>query len=382
MISRLDLNLAKRPFTNDVLLWTGLGLLAAGVLALSTWNGVQLLATGAQVQALTRESQALREEGREASRREEGLLRTLAAARSELLASRATFANTIIKAHAFSWTRLFNELEKVMPLGARVMNIRPRLDDGIWIRINGVARNVDSFWELQENLQRWPVFGNVYPDAVQPTASRAGIMSGELMFTLEMEYFPDARLLLGLPEDEPGLVESVGGAPAQAAGPGPRSREQASGAATEVVTPAAPVTGAVAVRGAAPGAERASGRPRSGRRALNGRAQGVGVQRKTKLAEGAPGLKKPDISSVQRPEHFSGMALPQVTFAGRNAEGKPIDEDGNIISIEDMINRPDGIKPGEFVGVGAMANPGEGKDDKSGTDGKSPPTGDSREKKE
>ena len=121
----------------------------------------------------------MQEERRAASRREETLLRTIEVARSELLASRATFANDIIKAHSFSWTRLFNELEKVMPLGARVVNIRPHMDDGIRVRINGIARNVNSFWELQDNLQAWPVFGNVYPDALQPTASRAGIMTGD-----------------------------------------------------------------------------------------------------------------------------------------------------------------------------------------------------------
>ena len=381
----LDLNLAKRPFTNDGLLWAGLGLLAAGVLSLSTWNGTQFMATGSQVKALTEKSQTLREERRAASRREETLLRTIEAARSELLASRAIFANDIIKAHSFSWTRLFNELEKVMPLGARVVNIRPRMDDGIRVRINGVARNVNSFWELQDNLEAWPVFGNVYPDALQPTASRAGIMTGELRFSLEMEYFPDARLLLGLPEDAPGLVEAARVLPAQEASHETRNGEQAVGAEEESGAPdAQPVTaaGTVPARGSAPGAERVSSGGRAGRRRQGGRSQIAGVERKSKLAEGAPGLVKPDISNVQRPAHPAGMARPQVTFAGRNAEGKPIDEDGKVISIEDVINRPGGIKPGASPVTGSAADPDGAKDDDAKTDGKSLPSRDTGKKKE
>ncbi|TDI43006.1 MAG: hypothetical protein E2P00_05705 [Acidobacteria bacterium] len=380
MSNPLELNLAKRPFTNDGLLWAGVGLFTAGVLALSTWNGVQFMATGSQVQALTEKSQALREEKRSASRREDNLLRTIKAARSELLASRATFANTIIKAHSFSWTRLFNELEKVMPLGARVVNIRPRIDDGIRVRINGVARNVHSFWELQDNLEAWPVFGDVYPDALQPTASRAGIMSGELMFSLEMEYFPTARLLLGLPEDAPGPVEAAGDLSAREAGHESPAAEQPSSAEGEGAAPddqAATAT-AVPVRGSAPGAERMSTRARPGRR----RQGGVGVERKSRLAEGAPGLKKPDINSVQRPERFTGMGLPQVTLAGRNAAGQPLDEDGNVISIEDVINRPGGIKPRTFPVDGSTGALDGVKGNGAGTDKKSAPSNDTRENEE
>jgi hypothetical protein len=312
-------------------------------------------------------------------------LRTIESARSELLASRATFANTIIRSHSFSWTRLFNELEKVMPLGARVVNIRPRMDDSILIRINGVARNAQSFWELQDNLEAWPVFGNIYPDSVQPTASRAGIMTGELLFSLEMEYFPSARLLLGLPENEPGLVDAAGVPPTRAAGQETRDEEQTTSAEGETLAPdsqAATAADAVPARGSAPGAEKLSSKGRGGRRRQGNASQTAGVQQRSKVAEGAPGLEEPDMGDVQRAEFPSGAAVPQVILAGRNAAGEPIDENGNVISIEDVLNRPGGIQPGPPLVDGSAPDPEGVEDSAANADAKAAPRRDPREKKQ
>ncbi len=344
MSQPLGMNLARRPFTNDILIWSGVGLLLVAVLSLSLWNGGQFLATKSQVREMTSRRQALDRQMGDAGQRERDLIREIEAARSGLLTSRATFANTIIQSHAFSWTRLFNELEKVMPLGVRLVNIRPRIGDGIHIRMNGVARNSQAFWELQDNLDAWPVFGNVYPDGIAPSASRAGVMAGELIVSLETEYFPDARLRLNLSEDEPSAVEEViiGRVPAlvdpdpaitaepPTAGsvPAPEDSPEAAAAGE----PAAPQEIPPMVRG-----------KKRGRRGQGQRPTRGGVERTSPAPEGAPGLEKPDYRTAPRPE-LEGFQRPNVQSV--TEDGRMLDADGNEISIEDIINLPDGIKPG------------------------------------
>jgi hypothetical protein len=339
-MNRLDINLARRPFTNETLVFILVGSLAAAALGLTSWNVYQFASTGSQVAELASRRRALQEERREAQREQRRLIQGMEQARSELLNSRAAFANSIIQAQTFSWTRLFNELEQVMPLGVRLVNIRPRVDDGLWIRLTGVARNAEAFWELQENLQNWPVFGNVYPDAVQPTAASTNLAAGELLISLEMEYFPDARLKLGLPlETSP--VEAVTEAAAEppvdteiaapetqvAAGPEPVEE------AGETVTKPAPEEAAPVIRPSRRGRRGRKGPPRVS----------TGVVRQTPLPPGPPGAAPPEIKGGRlRPIEGGG----EIPIAGITPDGRLIDADGNEVSIDDIINQPDSIKVG------------------------------------
>jgi len=343
IVNRLDINLARRPFTNETLIFILVGSLAAGALGLTSWNVYQFVSTGSQVAGLSDRRQALQEKRRAAEREQRRLMSSMERARSELLNSRAAFANTIIQAQTFSWTRLFNELEQVMPLGVRLLTIRPRVDDGLWVRLTGVARNTQAFWELQENLQKWPVFGNVYPDAVQPTTATTNLGAGELLISLEMEYFPDARLKLGLPLELP-PAEDV----AAAAAPG-TDGEPVAGAETPVAVEAeaeaAEGAGDVAAQ---PEPEETTPVIRPSRRAKKRGREGqrrvtTGVERVTPLPPGAPGMKAPDISGGRMRNPQAGGEIP---IAGITPDGRLIDADGNEVSIDDIINQPGGIRVG------------------------------------
>jgi Tfp pilus assembly protein PilN len=46
------------------------------------------------------------------------------------LHGRASFINTILDARSFNWTRMFMDLERVLPGGVRVMNIEPKQVNG------------------------------------------------------------------------------------------------------------------------------------------------------------------------------------------------------------------------------------------------------------
>jgi Tfp pilus assembly protein PilN len=340
-VNRLDINLARRPFTNETLIFILVGSLAAGALGLTAWNVYQFVSTGSQVAALADRRQALQEERRDAEREQRRLASSMERARSELLNSRAAFANTIIQAQTFSWTRLFNELEQVMPLGIRLLTIRPRVDDGLWVRLTGVARNTQAFWELQENLQKWPVFGNVYPDAVQPSAATTSLGAGELLISLEMEYFPDARLQLGLPLELPAADDvaadadpATGGEPAAEPETPLAAEAEAADGASDVAAQPEPEEATPVIRPSRRGKKRGRG----GQRRVT-----TGVERVTPLPPGAPGMKTPDITGGRMRKIEGGGEIP---VAGITPDGRLIDADGNEVSIDDIINQPGGIRPG------------------------------------
>jgi type IV pilus assembly protein PilN len=46
------------------------------------------------------------------------------------LHDRAAFVNTIIDRRSFNWTRMFMDLEKILPGGMRVISIEPKLENG------------------------------------------------------------------------------------------------------------------------------------------------------------------------------------------------------------------------------------------------------------
>jgi type IV pilus assembly protein PilN len=46
------------------------------------------------------------------------------------LHDRATFVNTILDARSFNWTRMFMDLERILPGGVRVMSIEPKQVNG------------------------------------------------------------------------------------------------------------------------------------------------------------------------------------------------------------------------------------------------------------
>ena|SRR5246127_729180 len=49
---------------------------------------------------------------------------------NDQLHDRATFINTILDARSFNWTRMFMDLEKVLPGGVRVLSIEPKQVNG------------------------------------------------------------------------------------------------------------------------------------------------------------------------------------------------------------------------------------------------------------
>jgi type IV pilus assembly protein PilN len=126
---RLDINLATRPYEDAREFWGrwGLGVGALGVLTLFllslTVNG--WTRAGRDRHEIARLQQQIAQVDTE---------RSQAQARLDLTANRSTrdqsqFLNELIQRKSFSWTRAFEDLERVMPRELHVVSLRPEITE-------------------------------------------------------------------------------------------------------------------------------------------------------------------------------------------------------------------------------------------------------------
>src|SRR5712671_277902 len=126
---RLDINLATRPYEDAREFWGRWGL-GVGVLATAT---LILLAFAVQSWIHAgRDRHEIRQLQQQIAQRDSE--RSKAQAFLDLSANRSTrdqsqFLNGLIQRKAFSWTRVFEDLERVMPSNLHVVSLRPEINE-------------------------------------------------------------------------------------------------------------------------------------------------------------------------------------------------------------------------------------------------------------
>jgi len=126
---RLDINLATRPYEDAREFWVrwglGVGLLGVLTLFLLGWAVQGWTKAGRDRHDIARLQEQIAERDHE---------RAQAQAFLDLAANRSTrdqsqFLNGLIQRKAFSWTRVFEDLERVMPPNLHVVSLRPELNE-------------------------------------------------------------------------------------------------------------------------------------------------------------------------------------------------------------------------------------------------------------
>jgi len=126
---RLDINLATQPYEDAREFWTRWGL-GVGLLGLLTVL-LLVLAVRGWIHAGRDRLEIAQLQAQITERDHE---RVKAQAYLDMAANRSTrdqsqFLNGLIQRKAFSWTRVFEELELVMPSSLHVVSLRPELND-------------------------------------------------------------------------------------------------------------------------------------------------------------------------------------------------------------------------------------------------------------
>jgi type IV pilus assembly protein PilN len=160
---RLNINLATKPYQDVrrvLLQWGGLVLLLAlctgGLLWMAVTNWKQSREVNAKIAGLNSEIAALDRQHGEA-------LALVQLPQNRPVLDDSKFLNGLIARKSFSWTRVFMQLEEIMPPKLHVVSIQPSLSpktDTVEVHMSVAGTSRDAAVELVKRLEQSPSFRN------------------------------------------------------------------------------------------------------------------------------------------------------------------------------------------------------------------------------
>jgi type IV pilus assembly protein PilN len=162
MALRVPINLATEPFRRDRPMLAGAAAIAVLLSLLLIFQVFTIVSEHRQAADI-----------RIAIDRENAQIRAIAAQQAKLNATlrkpenaevleRSLFLNTLIDRKAISWTKIFADLEKVMPYNVRLVSVRlPAVDSNNQVLLDMVvgAKDVAPILDLLKHLEGAPQFG-------------------------------------------------------------------------------------------------------------------------------------------------------------------------------------------------------------------------------
>ncbi len=171
MALRVPLNLASEPFRRDRPLVVGSVALAVGLTLVLIYQVFAIVSERRQAAdiraAIARETVQLQRVAAQQAR----LNATLRQPENAEVLERSLFLNTLIERKAISWTKIFGDLEKVMPYNVRLISVRlPEVNTHNQVLLDMVvgAKEVPPILELVKRLETAPQFGDTSVQSAAP----------------------------------------------------------------------------------------------------------------------------------------------------------------------------------------------------------------------
>ncbi len=159
---KLRLNLSTTPLDNKRPFLAATGALAAvglltflllGHAAYSSWRSSRQLRS--EISRWQTEIRANRE-------KQATLEAYFQTAEAKQVLDRAGFLNSLIGQRSFPWTKVFMDLEQILPPGVRVVNISPKLESGrAQVELTIGAESDESKIKFLQSLERSKVFSDI-----------------------------------------------------------------------------------------------------------------------------------------------------------------------------------------------------------------------------
>ena len=188
---RVDINLATQPYEDSGSLWLrwGGGLAVLGLFTLILlYSALAGWAAARKDRSLIEQrQQQIAERDREKARAETIL--DLPANRSTR--DRSQFLNDLFQRKAFSWTKVFEDLERVMPARLHVVSIRPEMasDNQLQIKLVVAGESRERALELVRKMEGSQRFQQTQ---IQQESSQPGQTPGDNgQFEISASYVPD-----------------------------------------------------------------------------------------------------------------------------------------------------------------------------------------------
>ncbi len=187
---QFSLNLSTRPFKPYRAINLGL-LIVLFILIAASAGQVYIYQQNSSLAASIRgDQQRIKAEADRLNREVQALGAKMYSANAATKMEEVEFLNQILLRKSFSWTRVFANLEEIMPDNVFLLNLRPFVDDagkmGLNIEIRGKSH--DDAVAFVRTLEESAIFGAVAVAVEERTDA------GEVEMSLSAYYFPEAEV--------------------------------------------------------------------------------------------------------------------------------------------------------------------------------------------
>jgi type IV pilus assembly protein PilN len=167
---RIPVNLASQPFRRDraVLVASAavamlLAVLLAFLISLNRMESAQVSDTKKEIAGLEAQIQATAAD----QARQDAILRQ---PENAFVLEQSVFLNALLYRKGISWTRIFSDLEKVVPYNVRIISIRPSVvgQNQVALDMTVGAESAAPIFQLLKNLEGSPLFGGVKGNSLLP----------------------------------------------------------------------------------------------------------------------------------------------------------------------------------------------------------------------
>jgi type IV pilus assembly protein PilN len=187
---RIDINLANRPYEDSSSVWVRWGG-AMAVLGLITivllYSVVAGWITARKDRILIAERQQQIAERDQEKARAETILNL---PENRTTRDRSQFLNDLFRRKAFSWTKVFEDLERVMPARLHVVSIQPAMaDNELEIKLVVAGESRERALELVRKMESSQHF---HQTQIEQESSQGGQIAGDnVQFDITAVYIPE-----------------------------------------------------------------------------------------------------------------------------------------------------------------------------------------------
>jgi type IV pilus assembly protein PilN len=188
---RIDINLATQPYEDARRFWsywgTGLALLSLVTVLLAFLAVTRFLNANRERKEITDMRAVIARFDQEKAQAEA----TLNQPQNRVTRDRSRFLNDLFTRKAFSWTQLFEDLERVMPAHVHVVSIRPDLskDNNLEIKLTIGGENSEQALDLVRKMEASKRFKETHIDSQKTNEERGGD-TDRVTFDISSLYTP------------------------------------------------------------------------------------------------------------------------------------------------------------------------------------------------
>jgi len=163
------------------------------LIALSIWQAYGFMRYSSLAASIRADERNAQVESEALGRRLAELDERLNRPEATLKMSEIQFLNNIIARKAFSWTRVFSDLEELMPESVHLVSLRPDISDNgpAVLHIEVQAHTVQDWAKFAESLQSVPAFDDVIVSTEEKRPGSTAATSSDVNISFSVKYHPE-----------------------------------------------------------------------------------------------------------------------------------------------------------------------------------------------